>query len=275
MSYATRKKNVDRAEASMVSADGGARTVSLVLGSPIDVTNWSDTLARIGDWAQGHQSRCVYMCNVHSVVTAQRDCEFAALVQSADMALPDGAPIAWALRLAGFSGQPRVSGPDVMWRYLAQAERAGHVVSFYGSTHETLDKLRAVLRETNPQLRIGVMVSPPFRPLTAEESAAYVQQINAANTNVLFVGLGCPKQERWMAAHRGEVHATMLGVGAAFSYHAGVVKRAPVWMQRCGMEWAYRLCSEPRRLAWRYLSTNSIFVVSMLESMLFSIWRGR
>jgi N-acetylglucosaminyldiphosphoundecaprenol N-acetyl-beta-D-mannosaminyltransferase len=285
MSYASRKKFVHSAVADVVSPDVDARpiwflpparrVVCAVLGSPIDATNWPDALARIGGWAQRHQSRFVCMCNVHSVVTARRDPEFGALVRSADMALPDGAPIAWALRWAGFAGQPRLSGPDVMWRYLGQAEQAGHVVSFYGSSGETLDKLRTVLLEAFPQLRIGVMASPPYRTLTPDEDAGYVQQINAVGTNTLFVSLGCPKQEHWMAAHRGWVRATMMGVGAAFSYHAGVFKRAPAWMQRCGMEWVYRLCCEPRRLAWRYLTTNSIFVVSMLASMLASIGRRR
>ena len=213
------------------------------------------------------------LCNVHSVVTAQGDPEFSAVLKSADLALPDGAPIAWALRWAGFAGQQRLSGPDLMWRYLAQAERDAQVVSFYGDTEPTLLALRAVMLVNFPQLRIGVMISPPFHALSEEEDSPHVQEINAAGTQALFVGLGCPKQEHWMAAHRDRIQAPMIGVGAAFAYHSGTVRRAPLWMQRNGMEWLHRLIAEPRRLAWRYLKTNSIFVCSILAGALG--WRPR
>jgi N-acetylglucosaminyldiphosphoundecaprenol N-acetyl-beta-D-mannosaminyltransferase len=251
------------------------RTLGTVLQSSIDAMGWDEALARIDQWAERHESRCVYLCNVHSVVTAQREPAFRKVVQAADMALPDGAPIAWSLRRAGHTRQPRLSGPDLEWLCLEQAERAGHVVSFYGSTDAVLAALRRVLSERFPRLLIGVMVSPPFRALSAEEDAAYVERINAAGTRLLFVGLGCPKQEHWMAAHRGRIQATMLGVGAAFAYHAGTVKRAPLWMQQRGMEWMHRLYSEPRRLAWRYLTTNSIFVLSVLAKQVRAIGRRR
>jgi N-acetylglucosaminyldiphosphoundecaprenol N-acetyl-beta-D-mannosaminyltransferase len=251
------------------------RAVMPVLGAPIDVVTWHDAVARIAGWAERHESRSVNLCNVHSVVTAQRDSSFRQVVDGADMNLPDGAPIAWALRWAGAAGQPRINGPDVMWHYLARAEQDGHVVSFYGSSEDTLCRLREVLSSAFPRLRHGAMVSPPFRELTREEDAAYVRQINDAGTQTLFVSLGCPKQEHWMDSHRGRIQATMLGVGAAFAYHAGITKRAPMWMRECGMEWLHRLFTEPRRLARRYVVTNSIFLASMVWNALSSIGRRR
>jgi N-acetylglucosaminyldiphosphoundecaprenol N-acetyl-beta-D-mannosaminyltransferase len=201
---------------------------------------------------------------VHSIVTAWRDPAFASVVNEADLALPDGAPIALTLRLEGHRQQRRINGPDLMWRFLAEAERAGVSVFFFGSSHDTLERLRSAMLASFPRLTIAGMVSPPYRELSAEEDAQYVQQINNSGAGVLFVGLGCPKQERWMAAHDGRIHAVMLGVGAALDYHSGVVRRAPLWMQRRGLEWMYRMFTEPRRLVWRYLSTNTTFVVQML-----------
>lgn len=247
----------------LVRRDGKA-----VLEAFIDALTWEQAIRQIVAWATARESRYVCICNVHSVVTTTRDVEFKIAVNNADMATPDGAPIAWALRRLGHPGQERINGPDLMWRYLAEAERRGQVVFFYGGTEDTLAKLQASLLRAFPRLRIGGLVSPPFRPLSAEEDEAYARQINAAGTAVLFVGIGCPKQEKWMAAHRGRIQAVMVGVGAAFDYHAGTIRRAPPWMQRCGLEWFHRLLSEPRRLWKRYLVTNSIFVMRMLPWLL-------
>lgn len=239
-----------------------------VLTALIDAIEWQQALARLAEWGHRRESRYVCLCNVHSVVTARQDADFEAVVNQADLALPDGAPVAAALRLEGHPSQRRINGPDLMWRHLRQCERQGLPVFFYGSTDETLAALRQAMLLAFPRLQIAGMVSPPFRELTADEDEAYVQQINDSGAAALFVGLGCPKQEHWMAAHRGRIHAVMLGVGAAFDYHAGIVKRAPRWMQRNGLEWVYRLVSEPRRLVWRYLQTNTIFVVAMLARVL-------
>lgn len=243
------------------------RKGGLVLGSHIDALSWEDTLARIVSWASHHQSRYVTLCNVHSVVTASDDPAFHRVIEKADLALPDGAPVAWALRREGFRSQERLNGPDLMWRYLATAERIGQAVYFYGSTDETLGKLLARIREAFPKLRVAGMDSPPFRELTEAEDNAYVDKINQSGAHVVFVGLGCPKQETWMAEHRGRIHAVMLGVGAAFDYHSGSLRRAPQWMQKMGLEWFYRLCSEPRRLFKRYAITNAAFVWHTLKQM--------
>lgn len=241
-----------------------------VLEAFIDALSWDEALDLITRWGGRRESRYVCICNVHSVVTTTNDVEFKIAVNNADMATPDGAPIAWALRQLGHPAQERINGPDLMMRYLVQAERLGQVVFFHGSTEATLARLRIALNSQFPQLRIGGTCSPPFRPLTLEEDEGIVNMINDSGANVVFVGLGCPKQEKWMAEHRGRINAVMIGVGAAFDYHAGVIKRAPLWWQRNGLEWLYRLGSEPRRLFMRYMVTNTLFVIGFLRQIILS-----
>ena len=245
------------------------RSGAYVLDTFIDATSWDDAVSRIADWGAEHQSRYVTLCNVHSVVTGSQSAEFATVINGADMALPDGAPVAWMMRKEGFAEQQRLSGPDLMLRYLAEAERRGQSVFFYGSVDDTLVKLRGRMMAKFPKLKIAGMVSPPFRKLTEQEDADYAQKINASGAHVVFVGLGCPKQEAWMAAQRGTIKAVMVGVGAAFDYHAGTLRRAPVWMQQRGLEWLYRFVCEPRRLARRYLETNSVFLAKLLVRAVF------
>lgn len=243
-----------------------------MLTVPIDVVSWRDALARIHGWAGEHSSRYVCITNVHSVVTAQQNGVFAEVLRSADMATPDGAPVAWMLRRLGFAGQQRINGPDLMWRYCEQAASRDESIYLLGSTSETLHRLQQRLTGAFPGLAIAGAESPPFRRLTDSEDAAIVARINASGAGTVWVSLGCPKQELWMAAHRGHVRAVMVGVGAAFDYHAGTVRRAPGWMQNAGLEWMYRLASEPRRLWRRYLVTNSIFIWAAARQLL--RWRN-
>lgn len=231
-----------------------------VIGVPIDALDWERATGLICGWATGRESRYVCICNVHSVVTATQDAEFARVVRESDMATPDGAPVAWTLRRRGFTRQERINGPDLMWRLCDCAEKAGIAVGLFGSTESTLAALCVVIEREFPALRVAYRHSPPFRQLTAEEDDELVMNINRSGAGLLFVGLGCPKQEKWMAGHRNRINAVMLGVGAAFDYHAGTTPRAPLWMQRNGLEWLHRLCSEPRRLWRRYLATNSVFI---------------
>jgi len=238
-----------------------------ILEAFIDALSWEDALNRIVAWGAARESRYVCICNAHSVVTTTRDVEFKIAVNNADMATPDGAPIAWALRRFGHPRQERINGPDLMLKYLALAEHLGQVVYFYGSTEPTLAKLRTELLRQFPKLRIGGAYSPPFRALSLEEDERVVDMINQSGANVVFVGLGCPKQEKWMADHRGRINAVMIGVGAAFDYHSGVIKRAPLWWQHHGLEWLYRLGSEPRRLFKRYFVTNTLFIVGLVRQI--------
>ena len=243
------------------------RTTASVLGAPIDVFSWESALSRIAAWSAIRESRYVCICNAHSVVTATQDPAFAHVVDRADMATPDGAPVAWMLRKLGFAGQQRINGPDLMWKYCELAAKRNESIFLYGSTDETLTILQARLLTVLPGLQIAGAISPPFRTLTAEENAADVARINASGAGTVWVSLGCPKQEKWMAAHRGSVNAVMIGVGAAFDYHAGTIKRAPLWMQRRGLEWLHRLCSEPGRLWKRYLVTNTLFVLGAARQL--------
>ncbi len=240
-----------------------------VLGAPIDALSWYSALSRIAGWASNKESRMVCLCNVHSVVTATKNLEFGQVIAQADMATPDGAPVAWMIGRLRHRAQPRINGPDLMWRYCREAQLRSDPIFLYGGTEATLVFLTEKLLEAYPNLNIAGAVSPPFRPLTPEEDSAIVDKINASGAGVVFVSLGCPKQELWMAEHRNRVQAVMIGVGAAFDYHAGTIKRAPKVMQDLGLEWLHRLVSEPRRLWRRYLVTNTIFVVLALKQLIF------
>lgn len=251
-----------------------ARERGRVIGIPIDALSWDDARSRLMSWASSRASKYVAICNVHSVVTATQDADFRRVIEQADMATPDGAPVAWTLRRKGFRGQPRLNGPDLMWRLCADAQSSGIGIGLYGSSPATLSKLEQVLRSSFPRLSIGYSVSPPFRALSVEEDEAACREINASGIGLLFVGLGCPKQEHWMAAHRGRLQAVMLGVGAAFDYHAGTISRAPPWMRSAGLEWFHRLCAEPKRLWRRYLFTNARFLAASSIDLIRSTWQG-
>lgn len=245
-----------------------------VLGAAfIDALDWSEAIRRIAAWASAGESRYVCICNAHSVVTASQDPQFARVLNSADMTTPDGAPVAWMLRALGFAGQRRINGPDLMLRYCEVAAISRDPIYLYGNVESTLKILIAVLEERFPGLRIAGSFSPPFRPLSEEESSLIVDQINQSGAKTVWVSLGCPKQETWMAAQKGRINAVMIGVGAAFDYHAGTLRRAPPWMQRNGLEWLYRLGSEPRRLWRRYLITNSLFVLGAIRQLFSQIFR--
>lgn len=231
-----------------------------VLGAPIDVLTWDSAIHRIWAWASRRESRYVCICNAHSVVTAAQDGAFSEVLRNADLCTPDGAPVAWMMRRLGHPTQRRISGPDLMWRYCERAAREGQAIYLFGSTETTLDALKVALARAFPTLLIAGAGSPPFRRLSEQETAAWTERINASGAHIVWVSLGCPKQEAWMAAHRGRVNAVMVGVGAAFDFHAGTVARAPDWMRNAGLEWLHRLISEPRRLWRRYLVTNTAFI---------------
>ncbi|MBT9568226.1 MAG: WecB/TagA/CpsF family glycosyltransferase [Thiobacillus sp.] len=244
------------------------RATGKVLNAQIDALSWDAATDRIFGWAHARESRYVTICNVHVVVSAWRDAAYRNIVNASDMAAPDGAPVAWMLRQQGFDGQPRINGPDLMWALCKRAASEYLPVYFYGSTEATLGKLEQRLREAFPALRIRTE-APPFRTLTAEEDAAAVDRINTSGAGIVFVGLGCPKQERWIAEHRSKINAVMIGVGAAFDFHAGTVQRAPAWMRNNGLEWLHRLASEPGRLWKRYMVTNTLFILGATWQVLF------
>ena len=239
-----------------------------VLSLSLDAITWEAAIARIAQWSAARESRYVCICNAHSCVTAGQDAEFSRVVAGADMATPDGAPTAWMLRKLGYKDQQRINGPDLMWKYCAHSVITGEPMFLYGASPKTLDLLQARLHDAFPGINIVGAYSPPFRLLDAGESEQIVSMINDSGASVVWVSLGCPKQEKWMAQHRDRVRAVMIGVGAGFDYHAQTIRRAPLWMQHNGLEWLYRLGSEPRRLWRRYLVTNTLFVVGAIKQRL-------
>jgi N-acetylglucosaminyldiphosphoundecaprenol N-acetyl-beta-D-mannosaminyltransferase len=232
----------------------------MILGMRVDATSYAEATQRVLEWARRGESRMVCCASVNNVMQAYEAAEFRRLMNAADLVTPDGMPLVWGLRRLGAPQAGRVYGPELMQRLLAAAATAGLPVGFYGATEAVLARLRAAVHRRHPQLPIRYHYAPPFRPLTAAEDARITQAICAAGVRILFVGLSTPKQERWMAAHRGRLPAVMLGVGAAFDFLAGTKPQAPEWMQRAGLEWLFRLATEPRRLGPRYLKQNPRFL---------------
>lgn len=203
-----------------------------------------------------------YMCvsNVHTVVTASEDLAYEAIQNSGIMAIPDGGPLSVVGRKRGFRNMQRTPGPSYMEEIFKISKKTGYRHYFYGSTEETLTKMKFALQKDYPGIRISGMYSPPFGSVTEKEDARIIEKINESEADFVWVGLGAPKQERWMAKHQGKVKGFMVGVGAGFDYFAGNIRRAPDWMQKHNLEWFYRLLQEPRRLFGRYWSTNWKFI---------------
>ena len=228
------------------------RVITLDL-SPLSL---AEATEQVLAWAQAEESRTVCAANVHMVMEAYDDPAFGAMVNGADLVTPDGMPLVWALRLLGLRGQTRVCGPDLTLEVCRLASERGIPVGFYGAREKVLEALTARLQQKFPGLSIAYAQSPPFRPPDETEQRATLLAIQTSGTRILFVGLGCPRQERWIAQHRGQIPAVMLGVGAAFDFHAKAIRQAPRWMQRSGLEWVFRLAMEPRRLWKRYFKHN-------------------
>lgn len=233
---------------------------SNILGVNIAVTDMDKTIEDIQNNLRDWSGKYICVSNVHTTVMAYDDEEYRRIQNNAVMALPDGGPLSAYSRSEGKLEAQRVAGPDLMRELLARSKDHGWRHFFYGSTQETLDMLKAAIEQKYPGAVIAGMISPPYRALSEEEDEQYVNEINAANPDFVWVGLGAPKQEIWMAAHENIVNGLMLGVGAAFDYESGNLKRAPKWMQKCSLEWLYRLLQEPGRLFKRYLITNIKFL---------------
>jgi N-acetylglucosaminyldiphosphoundecaprenol N-acetyl-beta-D-mannosaminyltransferase len=231
-----------------------------VLGTKIAITNYENAAQNILDWARNGESRYVCVASVNNVMEGHDSAEFQCVTNEADLVVPDGTPIVWALRLLGNLGATRVYGPDLTPIVLEHAQAHGLPIGFYGGAPDVLKRLVEVVATRFPTLEIAYAYSPPFRPLTPEEDACQVGAINASGARILFIGLNTPKQDYWMAAHKRRVQAVMVGVGAAFDFLAGTKPQAPRWMMPCGLEWVFRLSTEPRRLWKRYLKHNPRFL---------------
>ncbi len=231
-----------------------------IMGVDIACTSMEHLLRIINERLPELSGNYICATNVHTIVTAYKD-EFYRKVQNdAFMRLPDGAPVAMVARTKGRTRAEKISGPDVMTEIFRISASHGYKHYFYGSTEETLKKLEEALYKKYPGINIVGMESPPFRPPTEEEDIKAIHNINKAEPDFVWVGLGAPKQEIWMYEHQEKVKGLMIGVGAGFDFHAGTIKRAPVWMQIHGLEWFYRFTQEPKRLYKRYLTTNLCFI---------------
>ncbi|HZG84931.1 WecB/TagA/CpsF family glycosyltransferase [Paenibacillus sp.] len=238
--------------------------VGRIIKSDVTALSFRETVNEIVSWIQNKESNYVCVCNTHSLVTASNDEYFEMILNNAGICTPDGMPLVWALRLYGYKEQDRVDGPNLMLKLCEVAAQKKFKVYLYGGTTETLDRLTRKLIHQFGGIQIVGSYSPPFRQLTEEEEEQITEQINSAKPDLIFVSLGCPKQEKWMYSKSLKVKGIMIGVGAAFDFIIGNIKRPPQIFQRLGLEWFFRLVSEPKRLWKRYLYNNPVFIIRFL-----------
>lgn len=237
-----------------------------VLGIHVSVTDLDETVETLAGWIEGGERELVCVSDMNALLHARADPALTELYNTSGLTLPDGMPLVWAGRRAGFAEARRVCGPDLLERVMAVAAERGWSHYFYGGADGVAEELANVFERRHPGLKVVGVHSPPYRQLTAAEDAEIVAAINDAGPDIVWVGLGAPKQERWMAAHRDRLDAAVLiGVGAAFDFHTGRQRRAPVWMQRTGLEWAHRLSQEPGRLWRRYVFGIPRFLLGVLR----------
>lgn len=247
---------------------GAAEASRFILGMRVDAGRYDTTADRILGWAAAGESRHVCVATVHMVMEAHDDRSFQTIVNGADLVTADGMPLVWALRLLGLDAAERVCGPKLMPILCALAAERGIPIGLYGGAPDVLDELVSTLQDRWPALEIAYRYSPPFRPLTDAEEDEVARSIDASGARIVFVGIGCPKQERWMHRMRGRFGATAIGVGAAFDFIAGRKRQAPEFLMPLGLEWLFRLATEPRRLWRRYLYHNPRFVARFIAQLL-------
>ncbi len=241
----------------------------------VSIGSYNTFLEKILDFSARRISSYVCFANVHMLMEAHQKPSFRDIVNNADIVAPDGRPLSIMMKSHHGIKQDRVCGMDIFPDLLKGSEQRGLSIFFYGSTQEVLDTIRAKAKEQFPDLIIAGMYSPPFRKLTPEEDAEVVTMINQSGANMVFVSLGCPKQETWMNEHKGRIPACMLGLGQAFLTFAGLEKRLPEWARKLSLEWTYRLFLEPKRLWKRYLVGNSKFIFLALMDFPFAKRRSK
>lgn len=234
---------------------------SKILGTRINPISTDIVLMCVTEWSLHRESRYICVANVHMVMEGCDRPDYQAIVNQADLVVPDGMPLVWVLRKMGFRQQQRIYGPELTLRMLSMASERGIPIGLLGSTPETLELLKKNIALRFSGIQIAYAFSPPFRSISPDEDEQMIETINQSAIGILFVGLGCPKQEMWMAAHSGKVKAVMVGVGAAFDFIAGTKRQAPKWMRTTGLEWLFRLSQEPGRLWQRYFHHNSRFLL--------------
>lgn len=237
-----------------------------VLGVPLTATDYAGAVAQTRAWAEGGGVHAVAAANTHVVTLARHDPRFGEALARFDLILPDGMPLVWTMNCRGAALRDRVYGPTLMLHAL---EQPGVSHFLLGGTEELLESLQAKLRERFPQAQIAGSYAPPFGTWTDEENARIFEKIAASGARYIWVGIGCPKQEFWIARHKDRLPpGVYFGIGAAFAFHAGHVRQAPAWMQKRGLEWLFRLIAEPRRLWKRYVVYNTLFMAYLAAETL-------
>ncbi len=231
-----------------------------VVSLQVNVCNHESAIRRVAELVEKGRGGYVCFSTVHMTMESFDNHEYAAKVNAADLIIPDGMPLVWMQKLQGEKQAARVRANDLMIMLCAYAEKNNLTVGFYGGKQTVIDAILVRAKKEFPKLKIVHAFSPPFRPLTEEEDAAITAEINEKKPDILFMGLGCPKQENWMSAHKDKLTAVMLGVGASFDFFVGNVRESPEWLGKLGLEWLFRLTQEPRRLWKRYLILNPRFV---------------
>ncbi len=242
--------------------------VQRLIASPVTASTFDIQIATMLKWATKHESKVVCVANVHMLVEAYRHPELALVLENAELVTPDGMPLVWMIRLMGRENQNRVAGLDILTTLCNLAPLQNISIFFLGCEQQVLARMKERLETESPHLTIAGMEPLPFRPLTQAEDEAIIQKINDSGAGLVLVALGCPKQEYWMAQHKGKIQAVMVGLGGAFPVYAGVYKRAPRWIQEVALEWLYRLIQDPRRLWKRYWETNPTFICLALKQLL-------
>ena len=252
----------------------GIETVN-ILGINIAAINMPMLIDATVGHLQDMKGKYICVSNVHTVITAYDDVTYRKIQNESILNIPDGGPLSTLGRWLGYKKMQRTFGPSYMINILKVSATKGYRHFLYGSTPETINKLRKSIEKHYPGVCIVGHYSPPFRELTKEENRNIIKMIKECEPDFIWVGLGAPKQERWMYDHKGEFDAVMVGVGAAFDYISGNIKRAPKWMQKCNMEWLYRLIQDPKRLFARYLYTNTKFILLVFKAFLFKEFKKK
>jgi N-acetylglucosaminyldiphosphoundecaprenol N-acetyl-beta-D-mannosaminyltransferase len=246
-----------------------------ILGVRVSSINMDDAIAAVEHWVGTGRRTYVCVTGVHGVMEARRDHRLRRIHNEAGMVTPDGMPLVWLSRLFGDNRTERVYGPDLMRTLTAVSSLRGYRQFYYGGPAGIADKLKKILSDVHPELKVAGTLCPPFRELTAEEDQTIVDTINATRPDIVWVGLSTPKQEFWMASHLGRIEApVMIGVGAAFDFLAGAKRQAPHWMQRSGLEWMFRLSSEPGRLWRRYFYIVPGFAILVIAELIRRVLRS-
>lgn len=240
----------EKSSPELVSGEETPRLTGRVLMMPVDLLSMAEAVTRIMKWSREPRGRMICAADVHMVMRHYDESQFRDVMAHADLIVPDGMSLVWTLKAQGWRSQTRVCGPDLMLQICECSARDGIRIGLLGGRPEVLERLEANLGNRFQNLQIVYRWSPPFRPLDSGEASAEVGRMEQAGVQILFVGLGCPKQERWIAEHLSVCRWPMLGVGAAFDFHSGAIRRAPGWIQKLGLEWLFRFAMDPKRL-WK------------------------